>query len=117
MKINIGRNREYIRDLRLPEDEIESDLNKKVLSDLKQFWRKKQLKQKKEKVKLIKKLPLIDDMKFENMENKSLAEKKRRWKGKKGRFNPKELSKWFKIYDETQLLEARKTIKKKLNNE
>lgn len=110
MKINIGRNREYIKELRNPTNEIEEELNKKVMSDMKQYWRKKQQKQKKEKVKIIKKLPLIDDMKFENMNNKSVAENKRRWKGKRGIFNVRELAKWFKIYDETQLLNAKNTL-------
>jgi hypothetical protein len=56
-------------------------------------------------------------MKFKNMTNKSLAESKRIWKGDKGRYAPKDLAKWFKLYDETQLFEARKLIDKKFNGD
>ncbi len=52
-------------------------------------------------------MPLIDEMKFDNMNILSVAEKKRFWKGKKGKFKIKELNKWYKVYDETKLYEAR----------
>ena len=51
-------------------------------------------------------------MKFDNMTMNSVAEKKRMWKGKRGHFKDKELIKWFKVYDETKLFEARKNIEK-----
>lgn len=64
---------------------------------------------------VIKKLPLIDKLKFDNMKILSLAEKKRLWKGRKGNFKKKDLGKWYKLYDETKLYEARQTIKKNLH--
>lgn len=47
------------------------------------------------------------------MHNKSLAEKKRLWKGKKGgKFKATDLQKWFKVYEETKLFDIRKHIGK-----
>ena len=60
----------------------------------------------------VRKLPLFDKMKFDNMTMNSVAEKKRMWKGKRGKFKVKELVKWFKVYDETKLYEARNGIER-----
>jgi hypothetical protein len=50
-------------------------------------------------------------MKFKYITNKSLAETKRIWRGKKkGKFPAKELVKWFKVFDETKLYQAREFI-------
>jgi hypothetical protein len=51
-------------------------------------------------------------MKFNNMENKSKAEKKRIWKGHGGLYKKKDLNEWFKLYDETKLYEISKTLAK-----
>lgn len=51
--------------------------------------------------KFISKRPLIDDLKFKNMYDQSLAEKKRIWAGEEGKFKKSEVQEWFKVWDET----------------
>lgn len=109
LKIQIGRNREYIKELEHPINEVEEEVNKHIKYDMKKAKRN-QVLQKQEEFKRVKKLPLIDDMKFKYIQDKSLAENKIAWKGKKGKFQAKDLIKWFKLFDETKLYHARKYI-------
>lgn len=118
-KINQAKNREFLRDLDRAQNDVEAEVNKHIKEQLK-FNRLLYLQEKfninpKGETVVVKKLPLIDKLKFDNMKFKSLAEKKRLWKGEGGRFKKKDLSKWHKLYDETKLYDARKTIKKNLN--
>lgn len=110
LKIQIGRNREYIKELENPLNEVEEAVNKQIKQEIRRAKRN-QVVQKQEEFKRVKKLPLIDDMKFKYITNKSLAENKLVWKGKKkGKFPAKELIKWFKVFDETKLYNAREYI-------
>lgn len=112
MKIKIHENREFFRNLDNPENEVEKEVNDNIKADMR--------RKKKELIKfnlmdkpvLLKKLPLIDDLKFANMTVKSLALKKRIWKGGLGRYKATDLLKWFKVYEETKLLEIRKDLGK-----
>jgi len=60
--------------------------------------------------KFIQKRPLIDALKFNNMYDQSVAEKKRIWIGEEGKFKKSEVQEWFKVWDETQLYKARKDV-------
>ena len=60
--------------------------------------------------KFIQKRPLIDQLKFNNMYDQSLAEKKRIWIGEEGKFKKSDVQEWFKVWDETQLFNARKAV-------
>ena len=66
LKIQIGRNREYLKELDNPVNEVESAVNKQLKFDIKKF-RKQHFAIKSETFKPVKKLPLIDDLKFTNM--------------------------------------------------
>jgi hypothetical protein len=112
IKINQVKNREFLRDLDRPQNDVEAEVNKNIKEQIKinrlnYLQEKMQNKKNKKDLLVIKKLPLIDKLKFDNMKNKSVAEKKRLWKGDKGKFKKKDLGKWFKLYDETKLFEAR----------
>ena len=112
MKIIMMRNKEFIKELKHPVNDVEVEVNNRIERDIKQHWLRSNIPTKDDPIKPLRKLPLLDDMKLDNIEQKCLAEKKRQWKGRKGKFNPKELAKWFKVYDETQLIETRNNINK-----
>lgn len=62
-----------------------------------------------EQNKFIQRRPLIDELKFNNMYDKSLAEKKRIWAGEGNeKFKKSQIQEWFKVWDETQLYRNRK---------
>ena len=64
-----------------------------------------------EQNKFIQRRPLIDELKFNNMYDKSLAEKKRIWAGEGTvKFKKSDIQEWFKVWDETRLFGARKDI-------
>jgi hypothetical protein len=64
-----------------------------------------------EQNKVIQRRPLIDELKFNNMYDKSLAEKKRIWAGEGNeKFKKSEIQEWFKVWDETQLFRAHRDI-------
>eukprot|EP00347_Sterkiella_histriomuscorum_P011235 403373230 len=113
LKHKIHENREFFKNLDNPLNDVEKEVNQNIKIDMKKKKKEYQKYQLLNKPVQIKKLPLIDDMKFSNMTTKSLAEKKRLWMGKrKGRYKAGDLSKWFKVYEETRLYQIRKIIGK-----
>ena len=109
--------KEFLRSLENPNDEIEAE----IFKDMKERLIQKMAQSKQNLVlinpvtevkRVVKKLPLIDKMRFDNGNFRSLAESKKRWKGRKGKFKKKDLAQWFKVYDETKLWEIRQEIKK-----
>ena len=120
LKSRIAFNRDFYREIDKPQNEIEEIVFKNIKKHIREIRRNHQEEKyfKKSQYQKLKKLPLIDDMKFDNMEVRSLAEKKRYWFGKKlGPFKIKDVSKWFKVYEETRLWEARQDISKPVDSQ
>ena len=88
-------------------DEREGLLQPKIAEQLLQPKSAEQSEQNKQ----IQRRPLIDELKFNNMYDKSLAEKKRIWAGEGTvKFKKSDIQEWFKVWDETRLFGARKDI-------
>ena len=106
-----------MEDIKKPKDEIEEALVDKMKDFIKEHGRRQFFKYylttqnarggDAEASKFIQKRPLIDQLKFNNMYDISLAEKKRIWAGEDGNFKKSEVQEWFKVWDETQLYKAR----------
>ena len=118
MKQKIHLNREFFKELDNPVNDVEEEVNENIKLEMKKRHKEQKRLRFDFKPTIIKKLPLIDDMKFTNMQIKSLAEKKRIWKGKKkGVYKPSDILKWFKVYEETKLYEIRNMLGKDQENE
>ncbi|CDW80208.1 UNKNOWN [Stylonychia lemnae] len=118
MKYKIHLNREFFHDLDNPVNDVEAEVNEHIKQEMQRRQKEQRRYHFDFKPVIIKKLPLIDDMKFSNMQIKSLAEKKRIWQGsKKGTYKPSDILKWFKVYEETKLFEIRNMLGKEQDNE
>lgn len=116
LKEDYRRKQMIMKEIQKPKDEIEQAL----FNDMKDFIKKHGRRQffkyylstqagaaTNDATKFIQKRPLIDNLKFGNMYDLSLAEKKRIWIGEEGRFKKSEVQEWFKVWDETRLYHNR----------
>lgn len=63
---------------------------------------------------VIKRQALIDQTLVDNPHAmKSLAEKKRLWKGEEGKFSKQDLAQWYRIYNQTKITEMKGDFKKR----
>jgi hypothetical protein len=92
-------------------DELEIEIHKKMEKG-KYFKKKKEEDEDDYTKPIIRRVALIDNTKFNNMHIKSMADKKRAWKGIEGRYRQKDLASWYKLYDDTMLLKIKKDIRK-----
>ena len=109
-----------MKQIKRPEDEVEGALFDEMRDFIKKHGRRQFFKYYlsnygatggiSDAQKFIQKRPLIDSLKFNNMYDKSLAEKKRVWQGDVGPFKKSEVQEWFKVWDETQLFKNRNKV-------
>ena len=110
-----------MNDIKNPKDEFEAAIYDNMRAFIKEHGRrlffKNELVMKavaanqSDQNKQIQRRPLIDELKFNNMYDKSLAEKKRIWAGEGAeKFKKSDVQEWFKVWDETRLFGARKDI-------
>jgi hypothetical protein len=107
-----------MKEIKKPKDEIEAAIFEKMEEFIKKRGRRQFFKYylatnhaaqaaENEAAKYIQKRPLIDALKFNNMYDQSLAEKKRIWMGAEGNFKKSDIQDWFKVWDETRLFHNR----------
>ena len=109
-----------MKEIKQPKDEIEGAMYEEMRDFIKKHGQRQFFKyylstagagaDENSAQKFILKRPLIDQMKFNNMYDQSVAEKKRIWQGEEGRFKKGEMQEWFKVWDETRLYNARHQV-------
>lgn len=114
------RKQEIMKEVKNPRDQVEGAMFEEMRDFIKKHGRRQFFKYYlstyavttgvNEASKFIQKRPLIDQLKFNNMYDQSLAEKKRIWVGQEGNFKKSDVQEWFKVWDETQLFNARKQV-------
>lgn len=109
-----------MQEIQNPKDEIENQMFQEMKDFIKKHGRRQFFKyylsthgamaNNNDAAKFIQKRPLIDQLKFGNMYDLSLAEKKRIWIGEEGKFKKSEVQEWFKVWDETRLYHNRNQV-------
>ena len=119
-KEEFRKKEQIMEDIRKPKDEIEQAIFEKMNDFVMKKGRRQFFKYylvtndtqaaANQVDKYIQKRPLIESLKFNNMYDKSLAEKKRIWKGEQGTFKKSYVQDWFKVWDETRLFQNRNQV-------
>lgn len=120
LKEEFRRKQAIMKEIKNPRDQVEAAMFNEMRDFIKKHGRRQFFKYylsaqavttgQNEAQKFIQKRPLIDQLKFNNMYDQSLAEKKRIWVGEEGKFKKSDVQEWFKVWDETQLYKNRNEV-------